>query len=94
MVLHADFVGLHTESQGARIGRDCFIDSLELCDCDLLNVSDEVVINEGASLIGHYFKDGHLHFGEVQTRSAPSVSPGLGSAFEGGDCVQGPCNMA
>ena len=57
--------GLPDLAQGARIGRGCFIDSLELTDCDLLNIGDEVVVNEGASLIGHYFKDGHLHFGEV-----------------------------
>jgi hypothetical protein len=24
-----------------------------------------VAINEGATLLGHYFKDGYLHFGEV-----------------------------
>ena len=62
--MRTDSTLLH-ETKGARIGRGCFIDSLDLSDCDLINIGNDCAINEGASLVGHYFKDGHLHFGEV-----------------------------
>lgn len=51
--------------QGARIGKNAYLDSLDFSDFDLINIGDDVAINEGATLLGHYFKDGHLHFGEV-----------------------------
>ena len=51
--------------QGARIGKNAYLDSLDVSDFDLINIGDDVAINEGATLLGHYFKDGHLHFGEV-----------------------------
>jgi hypothetical protein len=52
--------------QGARIGRDAYIDSVDMSDFDLINIGDDVAINEGATLLGHYLKDGLLHFGEVR----------------------------
>lgn len=52
--------------QGARIGKNAYLDSLDFSDFDLINIGDDVAINEGATLLGHYFKDGHLHFGEVR----------------------------
>lgn len=55
--------------QGARIGKNAYLDSLDLSDFDLINIGDDVAINEGATLLGHYFKDGHLHFGEVKLKS-------------------------
>ena len=51
--------------QGVRIGADVYLDTLDLCDWDLITIGSGVAVNEGASLIGHYFKDGQLHFGEV-----------------------------
>lgn len=60
--------------QGARIGKNAYLDSLDFSDFDLINIGDDVAINEGATLLGHYFKDGHLHFGEVlQLRSSTEV---------------------
>ena len=52
-------------SQGARIGKGGYIDSLDVCDFDLITIGDGVVVNEGATIIGHYFQDGELHFREV-----------------------------
>lgn len=52
--------------QGVRIGADVYLDTLDLCDWDLITIGSEVAVNEGASLICHYFKDGQLHFGEVR----------------------------
>lgn len=52
--------------QGARIGRNAYIDSVDMSDFDLINIGDDVAINEGATLLGHYLKDGLLHFGEVR----------------------------
>ena len=51
--------------QGARIGKNAYLDSLDFSDFDLINIGDDVAVNEGATLLGHYFKDGLLHFGEV-----------------------------
>lgn len=52
--------------QGARIGKNVYIDSMDLSDFDLINIGDDVAINEGATLLGHYFKDGLLNFGEAR----------------------------
>ena len=32
-------------------------------------IGDNVAINEGVTILGHYFKEGFLHFGQVQTSS-------------------------
>ena len=51
--------------QGARIGKGGYIDSLDVCDFDLITIGDGVVVNEGSTIICHYFQDGQLHFSEV-----------------------------
>ncbi len=51
--------------QGARIGKGGYIDSLDVCDFDLITIGDNVVVNEGSTIIGHFFRDGQLHFSEV-----------------------------
>ncbi|CAL8464659.1 g4194 [Coccomyxa elongata] len=60
---------------GARIGRNVYIDSVDLSDFDLINIGDDVAINEGATLLGHYFKDGLLHFGEVIVEDRVRIEP-------------------
>lgn len=55
-------------TQGARVGKNVFIDSLDVSDLDLVNIGDGATINEGATITGHYFKDGLLQFGAVQPR--------------------------
>ncbi len=60
----------HT-TQGARVGANVFIDSLDVSDLDLVIIGDGAVINEGATITGHYFKDGMLHFGAVRAQAAP-----------------------
>ena len=52
--------------QGARVGDNVFVDSLDVSDFDLLVIGDGAVINEGATITGHHFADGMLHFGAVQ----------------------------
>ncbi len=47
--------------QGARIGEGCHIDTLDVCDFELVTLGDNVVLNEGSSITGHYFQDGCLH---------------------------------
>jgi acetyltransferase-like isoleucine patch superfamily enzyme len=54
-----------SSEQGARIGEGCYIDSLDVCDFELITIGDGVVVNEGSSIMGHSFKDGQLHFKEV-----------------------------
>ena len=51
--------------QGARIGEGCHIDTLDVCDFELVTLGDNVVLNEGSSIAGHYFQDGCLHLKEV-----------------------------
>ncbi|KAK9904717.1 hypothetical protein WJX75_001194 [Coccomyxa subellipsoidea] len=73
---------------GARIGRDAYIDSVDMSDFDLINIGDDVAINEGATLLGHYLKDGLLHFGEVivedRVRIEPYAAVQPGSRLEAG----------
>ena len=64
----SDLVALPS-AQGARVGKDVFIDSLDVSDLDMVNIGDGAVINEGATITGHYFKDGLLQFGAVQTHA-------------------------
>jgi hypothetical protein len=55
--------------QGACIGEGCHIDTLDVCDFELVTLGDNVVLNEGSSITGHYFQDGMLHFKEVSSCS-------------------------
>lgn len=63
--MHAD-VTPHAAVQGAEIGANAFIDALDVSDWDLLEVGDDVAIGEGATVLAHSFKDGHLHFGQAR----------------------------
>ncbi len=65
---------MHT-TQGARVGANVFIDSLDVSDLDLVIIGDGAVINEGATITGHYFKDGMLHFGAVRAQRPIWVGP-------------------
>lgn len=66
-------VNLRRHVQGAHIGEGCHIDTLDVCDFELVTLGDNVVLNEGSSITGHYFQDGHLHFKEVSLYSAPHI---------------------
>lgn len=45
------------------------IDTLDVTDFDLISIGDNVAIGEGATVMGHYYKDGFLHFDEVMHAS-------------------------
>ena len=62
--------------QGARVGSNVFIDSLDVSDLDMVNIGDGVVINEGATITGHYFRDGMLQFGAVPPQPSPPLQSG------------------
>lgn len=51
--------------QGARIGKEVYIDSLDISDPEMINIGDDTVVNEGVTIAGHYFKDNCVHFGQV-----------------------------
>lgn len=55
--------------QGAHIGENVVIDTLDVTDFDLISIGDDVAIGEGATVMGHYYKDGFLHFDEVMHAS-------------------------
>jgi acetyltransferase-like isoleucine patch superfamily enzyme len=55
--------------QGAHIGENVVIDTLDVTDFDLISIGDNVAIGEGATVMGHYYKDGFLHFDEVMHAS-------------------------
>lgn len=61
--------------QGARIGEGGYIDSLDVCDFELVTIGDNVVINEGATIMGHYFQNGQLNFSEVVIGNNCSLAP-------------------
>ena len=48
------------------MGKNVVIDSLDVSDFDLIVIGDGTVINEGATITGHHFADGLLHFGAVR----------------------------
>ncbi|KAK9916399.1 hypothetical protein WJX75_002178 [Coccomyxa subellipsoidea] len=52
-------------AMGAHIGENVVIDTLDVTDFDLISIGDNVAIGEGATVMGHYYKDGSLHFDEV-----------------------------
>jgi hypothetical protein len=55
--------------QGARIGAGCYMDSLDVCDFDLITIGDNVAVNEGSTIMCHFFQDGALHFSEARAAS-------------------------
>ena len=59
--------------QGAHIGENVVIDTLDVTDFDLVSIGDNVAIGEGATVMGHYYKDGFLHFDEVMHASQSHV---------------------
>ncbi|EIE19938.1 hypothetical protein COCSUDRAFT_44339 [Coccomyxa subellipsoidea C-169] len=52
-------------AMGAHIGENVVIDTLDVTDFDLISIGDNVAIGEGATVMGHYYKGGFLHFDEV-----------------------------
>jgi len=51
--------------QGAKVGEGAFIDTADFMDTDCLEIGKDAVVGEGATVIGHAFKDGHLVFSKV-----------------------------
>ena len=49
------------------------MDSLDVCDFDLITIGDSVAVNEGSTIMCHFFQDGALHFGEARTAPLPAV---------------------
>lgn len=45
-----------------------------MCDFELVTLGDNVVLNEGSSITGHYFQDGCLHLKEVGLVTLPESS--------------------
>jgi len=60
---------------GAEIGANAFIDTLDVSDWDLLELGDDVAVGEGATLVAHSFKDGHLHLAPVTIGSGCRLEP-------------------
>ena len=63
--------------QGAHIGENVVIDTLDVTDFDMISIGDDVAIGEGATVMGHFFKDGFLHFNEVRMHPSNCHSPSL-----------------
>ena len=60
---------------GAEIGANAFIDTLDVSDWDLLELGDDVAVGEGATLVAHSFKDGHMHLAPVTVGSGCRLEP-------------------
>ena len=54
--------------QGAKIGSNCYIDTLNFTDLEQLEIKDNVTVDEGVSISCHSFKDRSLHFAKVGER--------------------------
>ncbi|EIE19942.1 hypothetical protein COCSUDRAFT_58179 [Coccomyxa subellipsoidea C-169] len=62
-------------AMGARIGENVVIDTLDVTDFDLISIGDNVAIGEGATVMGHYYRDGFLHFDEVDIGDGCRLDP-------------------
>ncbi len=51
--------------QGAQVGMDVVVDSLDLMDLGLLEIGDGVVLGEHATVLAHSIKDGNIVFNKV-----------------------------
>ena len=51
--------------QGAKVGKGVVVDSLDVMDPAFLEIGDDVVLGEHATLLAHTFKDGHVTFHKV-----------------------------
>ena len=51
--------------QGAKVATSAFVDTLDIMDLDFLSIGENAVVGEGATILGHYFKDGDLVFSKV-----------------------------
>lgn len=67
LISQQDAADIKGRVQGARVGTNAFIDTLDFMDPDMLDIGDEVAIGEGATVLGHSFRDGMLCFSKVST---------------------------
>ena len=51
--------------QGARIGREAFIDTTDYMDLDFLDIGDKVAVGEGTTIVAHRFDGAVLRFQKV-----------------------------
>lgn len=62
------------DPQGAQIGENVVVDSLDVTDYDLISIGDNVAVGEGATIMGHFYKDGYLQFDEVTCWAQAAVA--------------------
>ena len=55
--------------QGSKIGEGVVVDSLDVMDPTFLEIGDDVVLGEHATLLAHTFKDGYITFNKVSSAS-------------------------
>jgi len=60
---------LYLRMMGARVGRDCHIDTIFVAAFDLLEVGDRTSVNQDANLVGYSVEGGTLHIGPVRLGS-------------------------
>lgn len=58
---------------GAKIGKDCYINTYELTDWDLLTIEDETMLGAGVVMQAHSAEAGKLHFRPVHIGKKCSV---------------------
>ena len=70
---------------GARIGKACHIGTANISMPSMLTMESDVTIGYGATLQGHFFRDGRLHVGHVYLQDHATIAANC--------VVSGPCTI-
>ncbi len=70
---------------GARIGDACHIGTADISLPSMLRMDDDVTIGYGATIQGHFFRDGMMHLGEVHLHDHATIAANC--------VVSGPCSI-
>lgn len=82
---------VHLRLNGARLGKQVYVNSLAVSDYNLLECGDKVVIGGAVHLSGHTVEHGVVKTGSVRLGS--NVTVGLGSIIEIGATVGSDCQI-
>ncbi|MDO5697558.1 MAG: amino acid adenylation domain-containing protein [Dermatophilus congolensis] len=79
------FASAYLRMCGARIGDACHIGTADIQMPSMLTMDDDVTIGYGATVQGHYFRDGRLHVGRVHLQNHATIAANC--------VVSGPCTI-
>jgi non-ribosomal peptide synthetase-like protein len=84
-------MSIYYRLMGAKIGRNCIIDTSHCITFDLISIGDETCIASETQLLGYHIEDGMLHIGRVDIGSRCFVgihsSLGIDTRMEDDTCL-------